>query len=252
MRATVEYNSKKYIVDLSKPLDISIPLRSSKNNVNAWYIGDPTIEPVVKEDWTGSVSKGASVNFNNIYFNPHGHGTHTECVGHITQEIHSINKNLKQFFFLAEVISVAPEKYFDDYIFSKNQIELLLKGKSPEALVIRSMPNIKEKKNKHYSNTNWPYLTEEAMIFVRETGIKHFLIDLPSVDREHDGGKLSVHKAFWDFQGEIRMDCTITEFIYVPNRVKDGSYLLNLQIAPFENDATPSKPILYKIEPDEH
>ncbi len=252
MRTTIEYNSKKFIVDLSKPLDISIPLRASRSNVNAWYIDDPKIEPVVNEDWIGSVSKGAAVNFNNIYFNPHGHGTHTECVGHITQDVHSVNQNLKQFFFLAEVISVAPEKYFDDYIFSKNQIEMLLKGNTPEALVIRSMPNLKEKKSKHYSNTNWPYLTEEAMIFVREIGVKHFLIDLPSVDREHDGGKLTVHKAFWDVGGDLRMGCTITEFIYVPNRVKDGSYLLNLQIAPFENDATPSKPILYKIEHDEH
>jgi hypothetical protein len=34
----------------------------------------------------------------------------------------------------------------------------------------------------------------------------------------------------------------------VPNSVEDGEYFLNLQIAPFENDATPSKPILYKIE----
>jgi hypothetical protein len=34
----------------------------------------------------------------------------------------------------------------------------------------------------------------------------------------------------------------------VPNKVQDGKYILNLQIAPIENDATPSKPILYKIE----
>jgi hypothetical protein len=43
------------------------------------------------------------------------------------------------------------------------------------------------------------------------------------------------------------MDATITEFIFVPNTVLDGTYFLNLQIAPFENDATPSKPILYKV-----
>jgi hypothetical protein len=29
--------------------------------------------------------------------------------------------------------------------------------------------------------------------------------------------------------------------------VKDGAYLLNLQIASFENDASPSKPILYAV-----
>lgn len=247
MIATIQYNSKTLKVDLSKPLDISIPMRASKNNVNAWYLDEPKMEPVKSDNWIGSVAEGADVNFNNIYFNPHAHGTHTECIGHITEEFHSINKNLNQFFFTTEVISVAPEKYMKDTIISKHQIEILLKDKTPDALVIRTMPNTKEKKNRHYSETNWTYLLEEAMVFIRTKGIKHILIDLPSVDREHDGGKLLCHKAFWNFDGRRRMDCTITEFIYVPNKVKDGSYLLNLQIAPFENDATPSKPVLYKI-----
>ena len=97
-------------VDLSKPLDISIPLISSKYNVNAWYVDQPKIEPVVFDGWTASVEKGASINFNNIEFNPHAHGTHTETVGHITRKVHSINKHLKKFFFLAEVVTVAPEK----------------------------------------------------------------------------------------------------------------------------------------------
>jgi arylformamidase len=245
--ATIQHQTAQFKVDLSKPLDISIPMRASKNNVNAWYIDEPKIEPVEDGDWVGSVEKGAAVNFNNIHFNPHAHGTHTECIGHITEEFHSINKNLKQFFFTAELISVAPEKYMKDTVISKNQIELLLKGKSPEALVIRTMPNTKDKKNKQYSETNWTYLTKESVEFIRRKGIKHLLVDLPSVDREHDGGKLLCHKAFWNFDGNRRMDCTITEFIYVPNKVKDGSYLLNLQIAPFENDATPSKPVLYKV-----
>ncbi len=247
MIAAIQHNSTIIQIDLSKPLDISIPLRGEKSNVNAWYIGEPTIEPVKNEDWVGSIKQGADVNFNNIYFNPHAHGTHTECIGHITEEFHSINQNLKQFFFTAELISVAPEKYFDDTVISKRQIEIVLKDNSPEALVIRTMPNTKAKKSRHYSETNWTYLTEEAMLFIRSKGIKHVLIDLPSVDREHDGGNLLSHKAFWNFDGDRRLDCTITEFIYVPNKVTDGSYMLNLQIAPFENDATPSKPILYKI-----
>ncbi|CAH8284943.1 kynurenine formamidase [Mariniflexile fucanivorans] len=247
MIANIQYKSKKYQIDLSKPLDISMTLSASENNVNTWYLDDPKIEPVKKEDWIGSVKAGASINFNNIQFNPHAHGTHTECMGHITKEFHSINKNLKQFFFTAELISVAAEKYMKDTVISKKQIELLLKDSTPEALVIRTMPNTKDKKKRHYSNTNWTYLTEEAMVFIREKGIKHLLIDLPSVDREKDGGKLLAHKAFWDFDGNQRLDCTITELIYVANKIEDGSYMLNLQIAPFKNDASPSKPILYKI-----
>ena len=45
-----------------------------------------------------------------------------------------------------------------------------------------------------------------------------------------------------------RLDCTITELIYVPDDIPDGLYLLNLQIASFEIDVSPSKPVLYQIE----
>ena len=79
------------------------------------------------------------------------------------------------------------------------------------------------------------------------------MIDLPSVDKEKDDGKLLAHKAFWNvtdvnnLNDDARLDCTITEMIFVHDEVKDGTYLLNLQIASFENDASPSKPILYAI-----
>ena len=84
MKTTIEIHNKKIQVDLSKPLDISIPLQASEKNPLAWYQNEPTIEPVKMGDWTGKVSEGASVNFNNVLFNPHAHGTHTECFGHIS------------------------------------------------------------------------------------------------------------------------------------------------------------------------
>ena len=95
MLATIQYNSRKLQVDLGQPLDISIPMHASKSNVNAWYIDEPTIEPVKFDNDVISIAEGAAVNFNTISFNPHAHGTHTECVGHITKEFHSINQNLK-------------------------------------------------------------------------------------------------------------------------------------------------------------
>jgi hypothetical protein len=49
-----------------------------------------------------------------------------------------------------------------------------------------------------------------------------------------------------DLNLDARLEATITEMIYVPDNVADGSYLLNLQIA-FENDASPSKPVLYSV-----
>jgi len=245
---------QNFEIDLSKPLDISIPLTNTDANPIAWYLEKPIMEPVVFGDWIGKISEGSSTNFNNISFNPHGHGTHTECLGHITKEFYSINTCLKQFFFFAKLISVQPELQHDDLVISKIQIENALNGSSPEALVIRTVPNNSDKLSKKYSNTNPPYLSEDAAIFISEIGIQHLLIDLPSVDKEEDGGELLAHKAFWnvkngnELNSDARLDCTITEMIFVSNQILDGSYILNLQIASFENDASPSKPILYQVQ----
>jgi len=254
MKTTIQHNNKIYTIDLSQPIDISLPIQNNEQNPIAWYLDQPEINPVVMGDFVGSVSSGkSSTNFNNILFNPHGHGTHTESLGHITKDLYSINQTLKQFFFIAELISIEPEKFEEDGIITKNQIKQSLNGNVPEALVIRTLPNVLEKKHKDYSNTNPAYLTEEAAIYIREIGVKHLLIDLPSVDKEVDEGKLVAHKAFWNVQNtqkvndDARFDCTITELIFVENDVQDGSYVINVQIASFENDASPSKPVLYKV-----
>ena len=255
-----------FVIDLSKPIDISITLTNTDENPIAWYIEKPVIEPVIFGDWIGKVSEGkSSTNFNNIFFNPHGHGTHTECLGHITNDFYSINQALKQFFFFAKLITVEPEKVGDDLVITKDHISTSLNmtrassdastslSKTIEALIIRTLPNQKGKKSKKYSNTNPPYLSEDAAIFIRENEIQHLLIDLPSVDKEHDEGKLLAHKAFWNVKDthnlnkDARFEATITEMIFVSDEIQDGDYLLNLQIASFENDASPSKPILYSI-----
>lgn len=245
MKASIKLNGSIVTVDLSRNYDLSIPLQASSENPLVWGASQPIIKPVQKGDWVGKVTEGSSVNFNTIQFSPHGHGTHTECVGHITPEFHSINQLLKDFVFCAEVISVVPENFGKDYRISKKQLISALKDARPTALVIRTLPNTKVKKERNYTGTNWAYLEESAAAYLAEIEVKHLLIDLPSIDKEDDGGKLLAHKAFWSYPENTRFDCTITELIYVPNEVEDGPYLLNLLIAPFENDASPSKPILY-------
>ena len=248
LKTTIEYRKQSFRIDLAQPLDISLTIRGDDKNPIAWYLKAPRIEAVKEGDWTGKVSQGASTNFNNIYFNPHGHGTHTECVGHISPEFHSINDSLKNFFFFAKLITIEPQKEGEDLVITAKQVEKLVKAEEVEALVIRTLPNSIFKRSMHYSHTNWAYLEEEAAKYIRECGIKHLLIDLPSVDKEKDEGRLLAHKAFWNYPKNTRHDATITELIYVPAKIEDGRYFLNLQIASFENDATPSKPVLYKIE----
>ena len=56
MKATIERNNHNYKVDLSNPIDISIPLRGDDKGVNAWYVEPMKIEPVRTEQFLGSVA----------------------------------------------------------------------------------------------------------------------------------------------------------------------------------------------------
>lgn len=247
MIATINYQNKNYQVDFSKPLDISIPLRAGHENVNAWYAPPVSIEPVRMDNWVGDVNEGGSVNFRNVFFNPHAHGTHTECVGHISKENFSLNQCMKEFFFAAQLISIAPEKTINgDLVIMQNQVMEKLTEPLHEAIIIRTLPNNIEKCTRKYSSTNPPYIHHDAISYLVKNGVNHFLIDVPSVDKEKDDGKLLAHHAFWKYPHQTRTAATITELIYADVKIEDGFYFLNLQITALENDASPSKPVLYK------
>ena len=255
MIATIQIADKEYKVDLNKPIDISMPLRAGEGNPSAWYVDGISIDPVRTEAFTGSVKEGGSVNFRTISFNPHGNGTHTECLGHITPKVYSVNQSIKSYFSLVKVISVKPEKGWnddefcseEDLILSVNSIKEATGGNLEESIVIRTLPNEDVKLHKNWSETNWPQLDKNAAAWFADMDVKNLLIDLPSVDREMDGGKLLSHHAFWQVPQSERMDASITEMIYVPDEIEDGTYLLELQFAPFENDASPSRPVLYRF-----
>ena len=124
----------------------------------------------------------------------------------------------------------------------------------PTALIVRTLPNDDSKLTRRYGSEIPPYFTTEAMEYIFDCGFKHLLVDMPSIDRTFDEGRLINHRIFWNVKpgsfevnAEKRVNSTITELIYVPNEVEDGEYLLNLQIAPFAADASPSRPILFKM-----
>lgn len=249
MKFTLE-NGKT--IDTSQPIDISLPLTNDQNNPRAWYVSPPVFEPVRENGWIGSIEEGGTVNFRNIFFNPHGHGTHTECLGHITPKIHSINRNLKEFFFEAELVTVTPEKITRidgsvDEVVTLNSFDGKIISQTIEALIIRTTPNTDEKKTRNYSSSNPPYFDIELLPFLEALGVKHLLLDLPSVDKELDGGVLAFHHGFWQVPENPQLDKTITELIFIDDEIKDGQYVLNLQVAPFENDAAPSRPVLFQL-----
>ncbi|MBL4648714.1 MAG: cyclase family protein, partial [Aureispira sp.] len=234
MKTTILYHNKNYVIDLDAEIDISLLIQQSEDAASAWYCPPSEISPVMTEHFVGSVRKGGSVNFNNISFNPHGNGTHTECVGHISKEFYSINQLLKRSFFLAQLITIEPKTIEADQIITLEQLKSVLNTtENIEALVVRTVPNLEAKKRKQYTNTNPPFVEAKAMNWLYEQGIRHFLIDTPSVDKEADDGVLAAHHAYWNYPENPRLDATITELVYISNAVADDLYFLNLQTAAF-------------------
>jgi arylformamidase len=244
-----EHHHKKYTANLDHSIDLSIPLVAGFETVNCFYAPLVEYEPVRMGDFVGSTAEGGVVNFFNVKLNPHGNGTHTECVGHISKERYVIGACLKKYHFFAKLISVYPQKMDNgDRVILPERIREQLEDGAAEALIIRTLPNDAQKLRTHYSGANPAYFHPEAIAYMVECGIEHILTDLPSVDREEDGGKLAAHKAFWQYPSDkVRTNATITELIYVPDQVQDGNYLLNIQTANFDLDASPSRIIIFPI-----
>ncbi|HEV7700083.1 MAG TPA: cyclase family protein [Pyrinomonadaceae bacterium] len=252
------------IVDISKlgdPIDISIPLRFDGPQPNAYGVERATSSPCEYGDLVGDTRRGGSCNFERVTLIPHCNGTHTECVGHVTDARISVRDCLKDVFLSAMLVSVEAETSNGDAVITRRALRSPIAAspsrdaRPPEALIVRTLPNDDSKLSRVYDGENLPpYFTADAMEYIIECGFKHLLVDLPSIDRLFDEGKLTNHRIFWNIEPgvretnfETRINSTITELIYVSNDVGDGDYLLNLQIAPFEADAAPSRPVLLKV-----
>lgn len=245
MTAQIIKDNVVYDIDFHTFHDLSVPIDTS--GPRAWYLDHAEIEAVRDENWVGVVAEGGSVNFRNIAFNPHSHGTHTEGPGHVEPTVHSIDRAVNSYHVLARVITVQPRELENgDHVIYWDMLEEAVENNRPEAVVLRT--STEDRRHKNWSNTNPPYIDAKAAKELANHGVLHLLIDLPSVDREMDEGKLAAHKAFWNIPDEVRMNATITELIHVPTEVQDDTYLLNLQIGPFENDAAPSRPVLYPLQ----
>jgi kynurenine formamidase len=265
---TVQINGKNACVDLDNFIDISIPLQFNGPQPNAYGVDAASAEAWKAGDIVGDTRLGGSCNFEKYTLIPHCNGTHTECVGHITHERISVTECLKNMFVPAALITVQPEKASEtndtyegadktDTLITRASLEKL-SGEDMSAaagLIIRTLPNDTSKLSREYKTAIPPFFSTEAMNFIADLGVKHLLVDLPSIDRLYDNGKLLNHRLFWNVEAgsfersaATKTQNTITELIYVPNDVKDGRYLLNLGIAPFVADASPSRPLLFAIE----
>ena len=249
MKAQFKWQGKFLEANLANPLSISIPIKDGTQNPNCYFAEPVKFEVIKGEGFVGSIRLGGLVNHQKLTISPHGNGTHTECYGHITDSDAVIASHLQEFLHVAQLISIIPSENSGDMVIDKSTLEKKSLAPGVKALIVRTMPNTPRKLHHNYSGSNPAYFTKEAMQSIVDHGIEHLVTDLPSVDKEQDEGKLIAHKVFWQLEGAIRINTTITELAYVENNIEDGIYLLDLQVLQLYMDASPSNPILYSLNP---
>lgn len=247
--------------DSAAPLDISIPLRFDGEQPNHFGAARASAVPMRSGTFVGDTRRGGSCNATDVRLNPHCNGTHTECVGHVTEERVFVTELVRDVLCSAHVVTVVPQRVNDngavERIIDATDLAEAAAGMAEHtrALVVRTLPNPSDKQQRKYGDSaDSAWYTADAARWMVEKGIRHWLTDTPSVDRLHDGGKLSAHRVFWGLPpGSRRLAdagrpyATITEMIYVDDAITDGGYVLNLQIPPFMLDAAPSRPLLYPL-----
>ncbi|NGX51690.1 MAG: hypothetical protein K1060chlam2_01563, partial [Chlamydiae bacterium] len=261
MKTTVQIDSESYDVDIGNPISLAIPLHFNSAQPNPHGVAMATSSPIEIPGMIGDTRQKGCVNWEKLVFTPHSNGTHTECVGHITDNRITIHKSFSEVFFPTVLISVTPipseetrdryhpEKKPSDKMITRSSLIDALKGYPDvfcKGVVIRTLPNDEGKQERHYLKEPPPFFSLEAMQYLVEKGVKHLLVDLPSVDSASDDGKLAAHRLFWNVPLNSRSltesshpNRTITEMVYVSNSVQDGTYLLTIQIPSFMSDAAP-------------
>ncbi len=270
MTASIQLGDERLAVRLDRGESIAIPLDFNGAQPNSYDVPDAASRTYEDGGFIGDTRRGGGCNFETVTLTPHCNGTHTECVGHISDARISVEAVLQPGLRPATLITVQPEQalfsadsYFlvkdeEDHIISSAALQNALAGANPlflDALVIRTLPNDISKMQRRYAEHPPPFLSIEAMHVINAHGVEHILVDIPSLDRARDEGRLSAHHLFWDVtQGSHDVDPqqhsmrTVTEMIYVPDRIPDGRYFLDLQLAPFVADAAPSRPVLFPID----
>jgi len=212
--------------------------------LNAFHLPKATFEPFQMGSFIGSVELGGPVRCDVVTVAPHGNATHTECVGHIAGAGYSVIDCMTEMADVAQLITVTPENVGGQLMITRTSLENAWKDRDIKTLIIRTLPNEDSKRVQQWSGANPPFIHIDAMHLIVEHGVRHLMVDLPSVDAEEDSGALVAHHAFWQWPSSPRVECTITELIFVPNTVADGMYLVIFNVAPFNGDAAPSRPVL--------
>jgi len=265
-----ESGGRQYRVDFAKPVSLAIPLDFAGPQPACFGAPRAGAAPLRAGGFTGDTREGGSCNCEVLTLAPHCNGTHTECVGHLTDERIAVSERLAGGIELAQLVTVEPVPAGsaaedsdpqpapgDRLVTASALASSAARNPGPQAtaLVVRTQQGGQPLRS-YEGAAPAPYLSRQAAAWLVERGIGTLVLDLPSADRADDGGRLTAHRVFFglppgsrDARAAGRPRASITELAWIDPGIPDGYYLLDLQIPPFVSDAAPSRPLLYPVQP---
>jgi len=265
-----EVEGRRLNADFAQPLSIAIPLDFNGPQPSFFSAPAATSKPYRESGFVGDTRAGGSCNCEQVTLVPHCNGTHTECVGHVTEDRVAVTDRLRGGIVLALLVSVHPvaaSATREDSDPPPAPTDLLVTaealttafalhaGPAPAALVLRTLHGSAARMTQAYrGSAPAPYLSKQAASWLIARDIEHLVLDLPSADRADDQGRLTAHRIFFGLppggrhsRDATRPQASITELAWVAPTIRDGWYLLDLQIPAFLADAAPSRPLLYPV-----
>ena len=270
-RLVLEAGGRRWEVDLSRGESLAIQM-GGDGPLPAFFVpGRLHEETLAVGGFTGDTRAGGSCNVSRLDLVPHCHGTHTEGIGHVTDQraaVQQLFDGRPGLAWLATVSAAPAGDSGDAYHCALADSEPLVTQKALSAaladcpaavtaLVLRVRPVDAPLPVRDFNaDPGYPLLSAEATTWLSGQAYDHLLIEMPSLDRAEDGGRLGNHRAWWGLPPAGRdMDQArhprraITEMIHVPDALDDGLYWLQPGLSPLHGDATPSRPILYPLRP---
>ena len=265
-----EADGRSFRVDFGKPESLAIPLDFAGPQPSCFGAPRAGSSPLQGGGFTGDTRAGGSCNCEVLTVAPHCNGTHTECVGHVTDARVAVSERLSGGVELAQLVTVSPVPARDSgedseprpapddrLVTAAALAEAADRNPGPRttALVVRTQVG-GEPMRAYEGPAPAPYLSRQAADWLVTRGIETLVLDLPSADRADDGGKLTAHRVFFglppgsrDARAAGRPRASITELAWIGAGIADGYYLLDLQIPAFVSDAAPSRPLLFPVQP---
>ncbi len=264
MIVTVGAHGDALHFDLSRPVDLTTPVVPGGAQPNAFGLPLATATPFRAGTFVGDTRQGGPVNCAVLTLAPHGNGTHVESAAHVSHAASPVDDALSIVHLVATIVTVPLRRlgetsdgaqaaeHGDEWVLARADLAQAVAshGGFRDALVIRHTPG-GDGATRAWSEVSPPYPSDDAMDLLAASSLRALALDVPSVDRTVDAGRLRNHRVWWGLPETghdalpHRPDRLIIEMASVPDDLADGIYLLGVAVPHIALDALPEGVVVW-------